>query len=330
MTIVFDQQTAANSEPNSEPNREPNREHQQALDPSTATGDALHWLAYQFISDELPDDAREAFGKRLMDCQEAREAVATAAELDGALRAVSHWPVESTEAVEPVRRQVVAWKRAATALALTAGQPDLRRDVARRLFTLRGVTPFYAAVAAFLMLASILAAQAVSVLFGYSTDQFRLAGHFSFTSGVLPVWFLLVAAPVIEELAWHAYGTDALRSRFSLFSTCMMFSAYWAIWHMPLASIKDYYHSHLVQGGLLYTANFLISVFPFVILMNWLYYKTHRNILIACVFHVTAGYFNEIFATHPDSKVIQTGLLVLLSAFVVLRERRFFFDRTIE
>ena len=218
----------------------------------------------------------------------------------------------------------------ATALALTAGQPDLRRDVARRLFTLRGVTPFYAAVAAFLMLASILAAQAVSVLFGYSTDQFRLAGHFSFTSGVLPVWFLLVAAPVIEELAWHAYGTDALRSRFSLFSTCMMFSAYWAIWHMPLASIKDYYHSHLVQGGLLYTANFLISVFPFVILMNCLYYKTHRNILIACVFHVTAGYFNEIFATHPDSKVIQTGLLVLLSAFVVLRERRFFFDRTIE
>lgn len=245
--------------------------------------------------------------------------------------AVSHqnWPDGGQATVASLLALVGLLAPLATALALTATQPDLRRDVARRLFTLCGVTPLYAVVAALLMLTSILAAQTISLLFGYSVEQFRLAGHFSFSSGVLPVWFLLVAAPVIEEMAWHAYGTDALRSRFSLFATCMIFAAYWAIWHMPLASIKDYYHSHLVQGGLLYTANFLISVFPFVILMNWLYYKTGRNILVACVFHVTAGYFNEIFATHPDSKVIQTGLLVVLSALIMLRERRFFFHRAI-
>lgn len=213
------------------------------------------------------------------------------------------------------------------ALALTARDPELRRDVAKRLLTLNGVTPFYAVVACLLMLTSILAAQAISLLFGYSADQFHLARHFSFSSGVLPVWFLLVAAPVIEELAWHAYGTDALRSRFSLVTTCLMFGAYWAIWHMPLAAIKDYYHSNLIEGGLLYSLNFMISVFPFVILMNWLYYKTGRNILVACVFHVTAGYFNEIFQTHPDSKVIQTGLLLLLSIVVVARQRRFFFEK---
>ena len=45
---------------------------------------------------------------------------------------------------------------------------------------------------------------------------------------------------------------------------------------------------------------FLVSIFPFVLIMNWLYYKTGRNILIVIVFHITAGYFNEIFATHPD------------------------------
>lgn len=216
------------------------------------------------------------------------------------------------------------------ALALTLREPELRRDVASRLFTLRGVTPFYGAVALLLMLASILAAQAVSLLFGYSADQFALADHFSFASGVFPVWFLLIAAPVIEELAWHAYGTDALRSRFSLLVTCLIFAAYWAVWHMPLASIRDYYQSNLVQGGALHSINFLVSVFPFVILMNWLYYKTGRNILIACVFHVTAGYFNELFATHPDSKVIQTVLLIIVAGIVIWRDPAFFLKRDTE
>ena len=79
------------------------------------------------------------------------------------------------------------------------------------------------------------------------------------------------------------------------------------------------------QGGV----NFLVSIFPFVIIMNWLYYKTGRSLLSAIVFHVSAGYFNEIFATHPDSKVIQTGLLIVLAVFIVLREKRFFFDQPV-
>ena len=39
--------------------------------------------------------------------------------------------------------------------------------------------------------------------------------------------------------------------------------------------------------------------------MNWLYYKTNRNILVTVIFHITAVYFNEIFSTHPNSKCIQ-------------------------
>jgi hypothetical protein len=61
--------------------------------------------------------------------------------------------------------------------------------------------------------------------------------------------------------------------------------------------------------------------------MNWLYYKTYRNILIAVVFHISAGSFNELFATHPDSKVIQTVLLLMLSAVLVARDKEFFFRR---
>jgi hypothetical protein len=61
--------------------------------------------------------------------------------------------------------------------------------------------------------------------------------------------------------------------------------------------------------------------------MNWLYYKTGRNIVVAIIFHITAGYFNEIFATHPDSKIIQTGLLLVFATIVVIKEKNFFFRR---
>ncbi|MDD3654785.1 MAG: CPBP family intramembrane metalloprotease [Desulfotomaculaceae bacterium] len=179
------------------------------------------------------------------------------------------------------------------------------------------------------MLASILLAQAISLLFGYSTEQFKFSGGFSFTAGIFPAWFMLFLAPIIEELAWHTYGTDCLRQRFNLIKTSLLFAIFWAFWHLPLSFIKDYYQANLAEEGLIHSLNFGVSLIPYVILMNWLYYKTDRNILVAIVFHISAGFFNEIFLTHPDSKVIQTILLLVLTVFIVVKERDFFFKRDI-
>jgi membrane protease YdiL (CAAX protease family) len=204
---------------------------------------------------------------------------------------------------------------------------DLRKDAFGRFLNFQADKFWYYVLACLLMLASILLAQAVSLLFGHSVSQFVITGHFTFTSGVLPVWFLLSLAPVIEELAWHSYGTDSLRSRMNLFKASLLFGIYWAIWHFPQAGIKDYYHANVVAEGLLYGLNFIVSIIPFVILMNWLYYKTNRNILVPIVFHFTSGYFNEIFATHPDSKCIQTVILLIISVIVVIKERDLFFRK---
>ncbi len=204
---------------------------------------------------------------------------------------------------------------------------DLRDDLLKRFLNFKTVGPVYLFLTCFLMLASILIAQAISLLFGYSASQFSISGHFSFSSGIFPVWFLLLIAPIIEELAWHSYGTDCLRSRFNLFNTSLIFAVFWALWHLPLSFIKDYYQSNLVETGFMHALNFPLSLIPFVLLMNWLYYKTGRNVLVAIVFHTTAGYFNEIFSTHPDSKIIQTALLAVLTVVVVLKERDFFFKR---
>jgi membrane protease YdiL (CAAX protease family) len=204
---------------------------------------------------------------------------------------------------------------------------ELRRDISGRLFNARAIPRFYLLLACFLMLGSILLAQAISLLFGFSVNQFLFAGSASFSAGIFPAWFLLLLAPLIEELAWHTYGTDCLRSRMNLLYTSLVFAVYWAIWHMPLGLIKGYYHANVAASGLLYSLNFLVSVIPFVVLMNWLYYKTNRSVLVAIVFHVTAGVFNELFATHPASKVIQTGLLTCLAVVVVVRDKDLFLRR---
>lgn len=203
----------------------------------------------------------------------------------------------------------------------------LMNDILHRLISIRSGKPIYWVLTLLLMPVSILMAQAVSLLFGYPVTQFAFSESYSFTSGLFPVWFLLVAAPLIEELAWHSYGTDCLCNRFSLFKASLIFALFWGIWHLPLSFINDYYHSNLVLTGWVHGVNFLVSLFPFVIIMNWLYFRTGRSILSAIIFHITAGYFNEVFATHPDSKVIQTGLLTIVAIVIVVKERELFFEK---
>lgn len=214
---------------------------------------------------------------------------------------------------------VVAW--------LVRGRPELRADIRSRLFWRKGASRLHLALSVLLLPASLMAAQAISLLFGDSTDQFLLRDSWSFTSGLLPVWVILGLAPVVEELAWHSYGTDTLVSRMRLVSASLVFTLFWTVWHMPLALVKGYYQAELVEQGWLETLNFPLSMVAFVLLMNWLYYRTGRSIVVAVAFHFVANYVNEIFRTDPDTKLIQTVLLLAVAVVVVWRDRDLFLSR---
>ncbi len=215
---------------------------------------------------------------------------------------------------------VVAW-------SLVRKDPVLRADVLHRLVNVREVPGWAWAVSLLLLPVALLVATAVSLLLGYSPEQFLLRGGVSFTAGLIPAWLTLVLAPVVEELAWHSYGTDALASRYSVWRTSLVFGVIWFFWHVPLGTIQGYYQNEVVETGLLASLNFALSVFPFLILMNWVYYRSGRNILVAIVFHLTANLGNELFLTHPDTKVIQTALLLVVCGFVLRHERELFFTR---
>lgn len=200
-------------------------------------------------------------------------------------------------------------------------------DLKTRIYNRKRAGIIYTVLAFSLIFLSMVVAQLISILFGHSIEQFYISGSPGFTSAVFSPWFILVFAPIAEELAWHSYGTDTLRRRFNLFHTSIIFSDYWVFWHFPLSFINGYYHSNLVAEGWLYSLNFIFSLFVFVIIMNWLYYKTNRNILITVVFHCSANVSNEIFATHPDSKVIQTVLLLFFAVFIMFKDKNLFFKR---
>ena len=210
------------------------------------------------------------------------------------------------------------------ALLLILPDKVLRKDLLGRILNLKRVRQKYLVVVFLLMPFSILTAQLVSLFFGYNLDQFQFSEGFTFSSAIFPVWFMLIAAPIVEELAWHSYGTDSLVNKFSLLKASFLFALFWGLWHFPLSFIKDYYHSNLAETGIIYSVNFYVSLFPFVLIMNWLYYKCNRNILVTIIFHITAGLFNEIFATEPMSKVIQTGLLIAFSISIITNNKTFF------
>lgn len=199
-------------------------------------------------------------------------------------------------------------------------------DLKKRFWGKNLLSNKYFWVALLLPPISIVMAQLLSVDFGHSFEQFYISGQPSFTSKPFSPWLLLFIAPIVEELAWHSYGTDALRQRFSVFITSVLFAVYWGFWHLPLFFVKGYYQNNVQAEGLIYTLNFVMSLFVFVFIMNWLYYKSGRNVSITILFHLVGNISNEIFATHPDSKIIQTSLLLILVVYILVKEKNLFFS----
>ena len=65
-------------------------------------------------------------------------------------------------------------------LFLARGNSAMQRDLRARLFNFKDIKSTYIVLTIILMPLSILMAQAVSLLFGFSIEQFQLAGSFSF------------------------------------------------------------------------------------------------------------------------------------------------------
>ena len=127
---------------------------------------------------------------------------------------------------------------------------------------------------------------------------------------------------LVSAVAW-----SLLVTRWTVLRSSLVFGVIWFLWHVPLATIEGLYQAEVVETGWLASLNFGLSVFPFVILMNWVYYRSGRNIPLTILFHLVANFGNELWQTHPDTKVIQTAILLVVCVVVVWRDRELFLTR---
>jgi membrane protease YdiL (CAAX protease family) len=176
---------------------------------------------------------------------------------------------------------------------------------------------------------SILLAQAISLPFGHSISQLKITENMSF-AGVFSAWILLIVGPIMEEFGWHTYGTHCLRNRLNLFVTSSLFAIIWGMWHIPLSRVQGHFQNEIAVTGVIYEINYFVSVMPYMLICNWMYYKTNRNMFFVILFHFEAVFFAELFQTHPDSKVIQTILLLIVPIIIICKEKNFFFGKSYE
>jgi len=218
-----------------------------------------------------------------------------------------------------------------TALTMIYGshQSALIGDFHHRLLLFK-FNPKYLLMILFLMPAIVCLATGISLLFGYTTDQFVFSKAFGVMKGwaILGIILPLLLAPLIEELGWRGYGVDSLRVNFNLFTTSVIFGLLWAIWHLPAFFIEGYYQNQLWHENKIYALNFFVSVFVVAFLINWVYYKTGRSIPAIVLFHAVLNFSMMALNTQQFTKCIATLVLCIITIFVIVNDRSYFFEKS--
>jgi len=214
-----------------------------------------------------------------------------------------------------------------TWIILRSGDRKLKQEFRQRLFDLRlmraSTLPFLILVMPIVVLISAL----ISLLFGQPITQFQPAEGFSFSTGFVPVLLLLLMAAAFEELGWRGYAYDSLEDRFSRFKASLIFGGLWSLWHLPLVFVKDSYQYEILQQNPLFALNFFVGIIPLGFIISWVCIKNRKSIPAAILFHFIINMSQEMLAITQITKCIETGVLVLVAAALVLSDREFFFNR---
>jgi len=210
-------------------------------------------------------------------------------------------------------------------MTLRSGSPVLRRQFVRQVFDPRLVRPVLLIPTFIVMPAAVALSIVLSELVGQPHTQFQLADGFSFSAGVVPVLLVLVLAASFEELGWRTYAVDALATRLTYFRATCVFAVLWAGWHLPLFFIKGYYQYEITQQNVWFGVNFMLSVIPMAFIIGWLCRANRGSVLAAIAFHLVVNLCQEAWQVTQVTKCIETGVLCVVAAAVVLLNRQMFF-----
>ena len=202
---------------------------------------------------------------------------------------------------------------------------ELKQNFHERLLNLKLIKPSSIPMIFLIMPLAVIVSVLISCLFfGQSLGQLRIVK--TAPVGLIPVPVMFFGAALLEELGWKGYGVDSLRGKRTFFTATLIYAVLWISWHIPLFFINNYYHSTLIRTNPLFALNFIVSVLPAAFIINWLWYKNSGSIMTAILFHAVAN-FQGILQMGQIAKCIETVVLIIIAIFVVIFNKKMFFER---
>ena len=213
-----------------------------------------------------------------------------------------------------------------TVFVLTSGSPELKKDLKNKIvgfYKVKWVNVFLGiGVFALIIVGSIL----LSLAFGQSLDQFAFTEDFSFTGvGIGTALVTILLASIIEEIGWKGYCEDSIGEYMNWFWESMLFGLFWSLWHLPLIFIEGTYQAGLMVNPL-YVVNFFVSGIPLGFIITWVYLVSDRPILACMIFHLFVNFMQEKIALTPGTKCVETIVVTVAAAIIVLCNKKMFFE----
>ena len=213
-----------------------------------------------------------------------------------------------------------------TVFVLVSGNAELKRDLRDKIvgfYKVKWINVFFAVIVfALIVVFSIL----LSLLFGQSLKQFSFTDDFSFTGvGIGTAFVTITVASIIEEVGWKGYCEDSIGQYMNWFWESLLFGVLWSFWHLPLVFIEGTYQAGLMVNPL-YVINFFLSGIPLGYIITWVYLVSDRSILACMIFHLFGNFMQEKIAMTPETKCVETIVVIIATVIIVMCNRKMFFE----
>ena len=213
-----------------------------------------------------------------------------------------------------------------TLFVLLSGSQALKQDLKNKIIGFYKVKWLNVLLAVGVFAAIVAASILLSLAFGQSIDQFSFTEDFSFTGvGIGGALLTILLASIIEEIGWKGYCEDSIGNYMNWFWESLIFGALWSLWHLPLIFIQGTYQAGLMVNPL-YVVNFFISGIPLGFIITWVDLVSDRSILACMVFHLFVNFMQEKIAMTPETKCVETIVVTLAAAIIVIVKRDMFFE----
>ena len=213
-----------------------------------------------------------------------------------------------------------------TVFVLVSGSDILKQDLKNKLIGFYKVKWKNVFLAVLVFAGVVAGSILLSLAFGQSLDQFAFTEDFSFTGvGIGSALVTVTLASIIEEVGWKGYCEDSIGAYMNWLWESLIFGALWSLWHLPLVFIKGTYQAGLTANPL-YVVNFFVSGIPLGFIITWVYLASDRSILACMIFHLFVNFMQEKIAMTPETKCVETFVVIAATVIIVMRNKDMFFE----